>query len=77
MKKTAIKALLKRLDALSVNVVSDVPYMTFIEQEGDKFSVVEQYSSPWGGKCKRFIFDSPDEYISKGGIVFHCYGFED
>jgi len=70
MKKTITKTLWKRLDALSVNVVSDVPYMTFIDQEGGKFSVIEYYSSPWGDRYRRFTLNSPDEYIPKGGIVF-------
>jgi len=72
-------AILKRLDALSLNVVSDVLALTFIDLDGDKYSVVEHYHSPQGRGVtyKRYTVNSPDEYISKGGIVFHCYDLED
>jgi hypothetical protein len=70
MKKRINAAILKRLDALTLNTAPDAPDITFIDRDGDVFSVVEHHYSPRGNKYERFTVNSPDEYIAKGGIVF-------
>lgn len=80
MKKRISNAILKRLDNLSGKVLSgDVPALTFIDraEDGNGFSVCEHYYSPRGNEYKRFTINSPEEYKSKGGVVFHAYDLDD
>jgi len=69
------KAILKRLNALMLNIPSNTPNMTFITEDGDKFKVIEHYFARTN-RYNEFFINSPDEYIDKGGIIFHEYGFE-
>ena len=69
MKKKISGAILKRLDALNNKKLSDVPAIVFISPNGEVYKVVEHYYSPQGNRYRRFTVNSPDEYVSKGGII--------
>ena len=75
-KRINMDRILKRLEALNIGAVSDVPELTFIEEDGDKYSVVEHYLSPRKIKYVQLTVDKPDDYEPKGGIIYHGYGLE-
>jgi len=68
MKKKISNAILKRLDALSDKVVS-TPAVTFIKHDGGVCNVVEHYYSSRGNIYRHLTVASPDDYVSKGGLV--------
>jgi len=67
MKKLITKALMKRLDVLSTKAPGNVPAIVFIEPQGDKWLVLEDYHR---GKRKSFTINHYDDYVNRGSIVF-------
>ena len=67
-----VKALLKRLDVLSVKVPSNIPAIVFIEQQGDEYLVTEHYHrGKHRVRYKPFTINDPVKYEAKGGVIFH------
>ncbi|MDR1330215.1 MAG: hypothetical protein LBK23_11505 [Oscillospiraceae bacterium] len=68
--KKASKAIFKRLDALNIRAVDDIPDIAFITHEGEVWRVDEHYYSPRGNRYKQSTINAPDEYVAEARHIF-------